>query len=523
MVIAIHGYHDASVCVKDKGKYYIYEFERFVNRRYAILTQKYPDDAPTDDEFVSFFKYIKDVHNIQSVKGCYYSELCESDLNKINSIFNVNKFKLFGHHKAHAYGAFFQSPFDKAYIISYDGDGTNEDGTLSSFTCWYGSNRDVQLVKDFQPATYNTLGGVYLTLANPLSSIKKKYGTLCSGLSNSGKLMGLCAYGTPVETWKIPIEEMYDKSERGSNVALREKIGIDIDVHDCLSGQDELNFAATAQWGFENKFFKNFNSLNIPPGSNLCLTGGCALNIKVNQMLYDQGYNVFVPPNPGDCGLTLGMLLDHYRDLRVNITYAGYSILDSEYTDVDIHNETIDNKQIAELLYTEKRILGYIKGKSECGPRALGHRSILCYPDVPDLKNKLNAEIKFREWFRPFGAICKLESLNKYFENACETPYMSFCPTLKPEYRLPAITHIDNTCRIQTITKDQHPELYEVLTHIEDMGGVGMLLNTSFNIKGKPILTRLKDACDTLKTTKLYGFIHNNQLHRLRNRDSWDG
>lgn len=521
MVIAIHGYHDASVSIKDGGKYYVYEFERFTNRRYAILTQEYPQVAPTDEEFIEFFKYIKNVHKIESVKFCYYSELFENDLNKIRTIFPVQRFKWFDHHRAHATCAYFQSGFKDAYIISYDGDGTNADGSLSSFTAWHGSNRNVTRVKDFQPTCAHTLGGVYMTMTWPLSSIKKRHG-IASGLPNAGKLMGLCAYGTPVEEWKNAVEEMYDKAVHGSHITLREKIGIDIEEENSLSGQDELNFAATAQWGFENKFFKNFNSLNIPPGSNICISGGCAMNIKVNQMLYEKGYNVYVPPNPGDCGLTTGMLFDCYKDLKVNITYAGFPILDPEYTSLDIHNESIDNKRIAELLYNDKRILGYIKGNSECGPRALGHRSILCYPDVPDLKNKLNAEIKFREWFRPFGAICKLENLHKYFENACETPYMSFCPTLRPEYRLPAITHIDNTCRIQTITKEQHPELYEILTHIEDMGGVGMLLNTSFNIKGKPILTRLKDACDTLRDTKLYGFVYNDQLHTLRNRESWD-
>jgi len=161
------------------------------------------------------------------------------------------------------------------------------------------------------------------------------------------------------------------------------------------------------------------------------------------------------------------------------------------------------------MLCYDRKILGYICGRSEVGPRALGNRSILCYPDIAGLKDRLNAEIKFREWYRPFGAICKLESLSKYFENACESPYMNFCPVLKPEYRFDSITHIDQTCRIQTVTREQHPEIYDLLTEMEKLGAVGLLLNTSFNIKGLPILTRLKDAFDSMHQTKLDGFYFN--------------
>ena len=127
---------------------------------------------------------------------------------------------------------------------------------------------------------------------------------------------------------------------------------------------------------------------------------------------------------------------------------------------------------------------------------------------MPDLKNKLNSEIKFREWFRPFGAVTKLENLDKYFINACESPYMNFCPTLKEQYRWPSITHVDNTCRIQTVTSDQNSKLYNILDEIEKLGGEPILLNTSFNIKSKPILTTLKDAFEVLKQTKLNGFVY---------------
>jgi len=516
-VISIYGYHDASLSIKKNGKYHIYEAERVFKKRYAILTREYisagPEYGPTEDQFFKFFNYIKDRHDIKSVDVCYYSELCQSDLDVINTIFNVKKFQLFGHHKSHAYNVFLQSKFNDAHIISYDGHGKNEDLSLSSFTYWKGNGTEIKLIHDFLPISEHNLGGAYLGLGIPLSSIKKVNNGPASGLSISGKLMGLNAYGKVVDEWKTHFEKFFDCATVYNGDILSKNLGFDTAEENILSGQIEYDFAATTQWAFENKFFKNFNSLNIPRGSNICLSGGCALNIKVNQMLYDMGYNVFVSPNPSDCGLSIGPLLAHYNDKSVDITYNGYPILDPHLTDNEITNIPINDHYVARLLYFGKWTLGYINENSECGPRSLGNRSILCYPDVEGLKDKLNSEIKFREWYRPFGAICKLENIHEYFENACETRHMSFCPTLKPKYRLPAITHVDNTCRIQTITRQQHPKLYDILTHIENMGGIGILLNTSFNIKGKPILTTLEDAYDVLKQTKLNGFVYNNNLY----------
>ena len=322
--------------------------------------------------------------------------------------------------------------------------------------------------------------------------------------------MGLCSYGQPRDEWKNCVREFFDSGSEEAADNVSSVVGFNVSEYDIISGQDELDFAATIQWAFEKKFSDMFRQLNVPDCANICLAGGCALNIIVNQKLYDTGYNVYVPSNSGDCGLTFGVVAHNYGDRQVDVTYCGYEILDYGYCDNSFYKKDVTNKDIAKLIFNEKKILGYIHGQSECGPRALGNRSILCYPDMPDLKNKLNSEIKFREWFRPFGAVTKLENLDKYFINACESPYMNFCPTLKEQYRWPSITHVDNTCRIQTVTKVQHPELYDLLTEIENLGGEGILLNTSFNIKGKPILTTMADAFEVLRQTKLNGFVYNN-------------
>ena len=525
MDMALYGYHDSSVCIRDdNGKYHIYEAERFFGKRYALLTQVFKDAynvghlTPTDEQFFDFFDYITNKHQIKNIENFYYHDIYPDDLRKIEKFFKIKNYQSYEHHYAHACSTFYQSGFRESHIITYDGAGKNLDGTLSSFVYWKASNDGIKKIKDFSP--YNSedggnchfsLGNCYLDLSSCLSSIKS---TSNFGLPRAGKLMGLCSYGKVRDEWKAAVERFYDNNKWDYLNTISDELNMPINKMEILKGQEELDFAATNQWGFENKFFKIFSQLNIPHGSNLCLSGGCALNIIVNQKLFEMGYNVYIPPNVGDCGLTFGILADLYKDYGTDITYAGFDILDKDYVDNKFACSLVSDDDLANILYKHKKIIGFVHGSSECGPRALGNRSILCYPDISNLKDKLNSEIKFREWFRPFGAITKLDCVERYFENGCESPYMNFCPTLKPEYRWPSITHVDNTCRIQTITEKQHPKLYSVLTEIEKIGGEPILLNTSFNIKGKPILTRLKDAFDCLHQTKLDGFVYEDKFYQ---------
>jgi len=509
--MAVYGYHDGSVCIRDDdGKYHIYEAERFFGRRYSLITREFELEenvsflTPTEDEFNNFFVHIKNKHKDNRIENFYYHDMYAQDLAVLNSIFDIKNFTSYDHHYSHACSAYYQSPFDECYIISYDGSGKNTNHTMSSFVFWHAKHNEIIKLREFTPHTAFSLGDCYIDLSICLSSIN---GSEFFGLPRAGKLMGLCAHGKPREEWKIPIAKYFDNPGYLSLNALANQIGLYVQHWHTLSGQDELDFAATIQWAFEDKFFRLFNLMKIPKGSNICMVGGCAMNIVVNQKLFEMGYNIYVPPNVGDCGLTFGVLADIYKDKNIDLTYAGFDILDEDYRDHEFNCEYIRESSIANLLFFEKQIIGLMQGKSECGPRALGNRSILCYPDIPDLKNKLNSEIKFREWFRPFGAVTKLDALDKYFYNACESRHMTFCPTLKEEYRWPSITHVDNTCRIQTVTKEQNYKLYKILDEIEKLGGEPILLNTSFNIKGKPILTTLKDAFEVLKQTKLNGFV----------------
>ena len=152
-----------------------------------------------------------------------------------------------------------------------------------------------------------------------------------------------------------------------------------------------------------------------------------------------------------------------------------------------------------------QRILGLIQGNSEHGPRALGNRSIICSPIPLNMKDTLNHKVKHREWFRPFAPIVRLEDVSEYFEWEGESRWMNFCPKVRKEWRdrLPAITHVDGTGRVQTVTKEQNPLIYEILTQFKEKTGIGVLVNTSFNVDRKPILSSYKDALKVFHETEL--------------------
>ena len=145
-----------------------------------------------------------------------------------------------------------------------------------------------------------------------------------------------------------------------------------------------------------------------------------------------------------------------------------------------------------------------VYGDSEVGPRALGNRSIVCAPNIAAMKDILNSKVKFREWYRPFAPFCKKEDAHKYFEsrNFDNLEYMSYAPKVKVD-TLPSITHIDGTARLQTVTEESHPHFYELLTEFGKISETNVLLNTSFNIRGYPILSTIEDSLYALNNTQM--------------------
>ena len=240
-------------------------------------------------------------------------------------------------------------------------------------------------------------------------------------------------------------------------------------------------------------------------------------NQKLKNILHKQGKSLYVPSNPNDCGLALGQFLIKFPNSSSAI-YNGFDILDIDKLSDYVTERNATKVNISEIvdLIKDNKIIGLVDGGSEVGPRALGNRSIICDPTLENMKDMLNAKVKFREWYRPFAPVCRLEDMDNYFDDVYESEFMSYAPIVKEEYRpkLKSITHADGSARLQTVTNTQHLTFYSILTELNDRNYVPVILNTSFNIKGKPILTTIEDALHALDNTEMDYVIVNEWLFK---------
>jgi carbamoyltransferase len=538
--ISYHGSHNGGLVVENNGEILcVIEFERFINYKNVGMTQ-YKSPRYIMICLEECLKWIEKEFGIKEFENCYWSSttFVGEDFDRKHIIFDTNhiikaKNYIHGeHHEAHAYGCFYQSPYKEALIFSFDGGG--DDGEFNVYYAVRGQQitRLAQLLNPTynRPHLYYNLGFAYMIFGQYLKDITNE-GLAEGNLVWPGKIMGLVSYGKWKEEWLDAFITFFKDDPDGHendyvnklNI-LGEKIGVTFDIHNRLEGQIAYDVAATAQRAFEECFIEVAKPyFEQYPDLPICITGGCALNIILNTRIKEEfNKEVFVGPNPNDCGIALGLMLKYIKpEEPVDITYKGIPILDKnilaqtlcEYPyvrklikrDIVFHPfEQWDPSIVAKDLYQGK-IVGVVKGGGEHGPRALGHRSILCNPSIPEMKDILNAKVKNREWYRPFAPVVRLEDVSKYFEFEGESRWMSFCPKVKIEWRekLAAITHVDGTARVQTVTKEQNEFLYNLLTEFEELNGVGVLLNTSFNVNGKPILSTYKDAFEIYNKTQL--------------------
>lgn len=507
-LVSIFAGHDANVSFYDakNNKYYTIEVERLVKKRYFRLHE---DNSPRIQKEI--LEQCRDIAQSEwGIENDYECVLVSSDgyvqpPTTLKEVFNTENVRTVArHHQTHAAAAFYQSPFTEALIISYDGGG--DDG---HFNIYSASGTDIQLLEKL-PADF---GGGYLLCGSLVREVAEKSK---HQLALSGKLMGLCAYGKVIDEYvpafaKFFFDRDYKKLAQTTGLPLK---NLDDPWKNPLEnwvfeGQEGYDIAATAQEAFEQAFFSVLDryDASVP----LILTGGCALNVLVNEKVKNTcERQLYVPPNPHDGSLSLGhMFLYKTPTETVDITYAGLPLLDRDelYAYAKINGaRKIDKKEIAQLL-KDGNIIGLVYGDSEVGPRALGNRSIVCDPNIKEMKDILNAKVKFREWYRPFAPFCKKEDAHKYFEsrNFENLEYMSYAPKVREEYveKLPSITHVDNTARLQTVTRDSHEHFYELLTEFGKISETNVLLNTSFNIRGFPILSTIDDALYALKNTQM--------------------
>ena len=508
--IAFYGSHNATVAVEKEGKIItVIEVERFLSMKNAGYAQ-YLISYTRPYLLKHILKYIEDEYGISEFDTCYYlnSDTIEGGTKvHYEQLIPANQHVSQLHHLSHAACGLYQTDYDDALRVSFDGGGND-----GFFNIYLAKDRDnIQLLEK-----YNLdLGFPYMSFGDYLSDIRKEPALNIGNLVYSGKIMGLCSYGNVNKEWLPYFENYYRRKPDGLNYKeylndLSNETGLIFDINNRLTGQTAWDLSATSQEAFENVFMEMAQPfLDKYPNIPLITVGGCALNILLNtklQKMLDRP--VFVPPNPNDCGIASGMILNHIKPkTAIDLTYAGTEVLDKHTLMSHVEERRAKELDINILSkdLSEGKIVGVVRGTSEHGPRALGNRSIICNPAYPDMKDTLNAKVKNREWYRPFAPVCRLEDVEKYFNFSGESKWMSFCPTVREEWRekLTSITHVEGTARVQTVTYEQNPWLYNLIGEFEKLSGIGVLLNTSFNVNGKPILSRYVDALTVYDKTKL--------------------
>lgn len=341
--------------------------------------------------------------------------------------------------------------------------------------------------------------------------------------------MGLAAYGTPSKiTDKLKFQREAIEEEF---VIYKGKDGFDNQPTE--SFKHSANLAASVQARFEEEFLALCTELKRkhPEYENLILVGGCALNCLTNSRLVKEKYfkNVFIPPFPNDEGISMGavLCLAHregkisFRTLQIDKMHSYLGRKKSgELTLAEIKeafpNFKVRPWQDSSKVLADGEVVAVFQGPSEVGPRALGNRSLLVRPDKKDIKKYLNENIKFREEFRPYGATVLQEDVHKYFDVDAGfiAPFMTFAPLIRDdkEAYLKGVTHKDRTSRIQTISAHQNPRYYEIINGFKRLTGESVILNTSLNIMGQPILEDITDAISFMKDSKVKFMMINDYL-----------
>ena len=495
--IAIYGSHNASFAVEHNGKILeVLELERFFNlKNIGYGAWRRPKSTEYVTELV--LTYFKEKYGFTQYDKCLY-QYCENYLQHIPAAEYIET----QHHRSHAAGCFYQSNFDESLVISFDGGGND------GFFKIYHAERSTGLT-ELKNVDLD-LGSSYMYLGHYFADVKLEEDYVAP-VVYPGKILGLQSYGTSRPEWEASFRKYYfDRNYENAAKVLSAEIGVEFSKHNRLTGKIAYDVAATLQKVFEDITFESIDStVNEYSHLPLCVTGGCALNIVFNTKLrYRYNRSVFVGPNPNDCGLAVGMLADLLKPATpIECTYLGSESFDKHLLPRLLESYEGKKLSIQELAQeiVDGKIVGVIQGRSEHGPRALGNRSIICNPLIHDMKDKLNAKVKHREWYRPFAPIVRLEDVSEYFEWNEESRWMSFCVNVKEQYRdvIPAVVHIDNTARVQTVTREQNPRMYELLTEFKKLTGIGVLVNTSFNVDGKPILSTYMDGLTVLENTEL--------------------
>jgi carbamoyltransferase len=491
-------------------------------------------------------------------KKMLFDALKEQD----NNFNDIKKINFSEHHLSHAASAFFSSPYEEAIILTLDGVGEWATTTVS-----IGKNNKINILKEIHFP--HSLGLLYSAF------------TYFLGFKvNSGeyKVMGLAPYGEP-KFKDIILDKLIDVKEDGSfrlnmdyfnyaigltmtnnkfaklfNMERREPEDNLLQIH--------MDMAASIQVATEEIVLKITRFLSKEfKLENLCMAGGVALNCVANGKILKEGLfkNIWIQPASGDAGGALGAAqafyyqeLDNKRKILKNDSMNG-SYLGPKFTDDQVENElkncganfkklTLDQviKDTAKALSEEKAV-GWFQGRMEFGPRSLGNRSIIADPRSEKMQKNLNLKVKYRESFRPFAPAVLFEKVSEWFEINSESPYMLFVAEVKKSKQLqmtdqqkslfgidklnikrsniPSVTHVDYSARIQTVHKETNPTFHKLIEEFERITDYPVLVNTSFNVRGEPIVCSATDAFNCFMGTDLDVLVCSNFILYKENQN----
>lgn len=489
-ILGLNKHHDGSACIVKDGKV----ISAISTER---LTKIKKDYGATKDTI----QYVLDAAGIKITDVDYVAESAYPFIKKSNDNyekkdvevsfdFGSNQIKktlpsyLFPHHLCHCASSFYTSSFEESYSFSLDA--SNPDEFEHNSSIFYGNGNKLEFLSFIQDDR-SIVGCLY-------NHVTKKLG-LGEGLYKAGTTMGLACYGKSLDIRNIDFnidEYCIDKDFKKS-----------------------ADYAATVQKLFELSVLSMLSEIKDRKTNNLCLSGGSMLNCTTNsKIVFESGFQNFHHfPACGDDGTAVGAalylahhILDEPRYIHKphEICYLGKD---------DFIKKEIDYDSIVSLLLQNK-IIGWFYGKSEFGPRALGHRSIISSPTNPHTRDILNHIVKNREWFRPFAPITTVEDYKDWFDFPFESPFMLYTAKVKKPHLIPAVSHVDQTARFQTVSEESNPEIHKLLLKFKEITNIPVLINTSLNGNGEPILETEDDAIKFLQNSNLDYMVINGRIFK---------
>ena len=500
-------------------------------RVFMRLLETYFDTAPRG--FSSFLPAMQTWIS----KKLFTKDNISKELKLLDPNFTEEKLFFSDHHFSHASSAFYPSPFKKAVVLCMDAV-----GEWSTSTAWIAEDNKINPLWE-------------INFPDSVGMLYSAFTYYCGFKVNSGeyKLMGLAPYGIPkykdiILNYLIDVSEdgsfkmnmKYFKYHRGLRMISRRFInlfGHEVRNNNDLISQFYMDIAASIQSVTEDILLKITNNLRqITQEDNLCLAGGVALNCVANGKILENidFKNIWIQPAAGDSGGALGAALAYlytekkqFRDIKptdsMSSSYLGPEFSTNQISqfldDYKIIYQQLDEKTLCSEtsdLLIEGNVIGWFQGRMEYGPRALGNRSILGDPRIKDMQKKMNLKIKNRESFRPFAPVILDGFQKEYFDIDIFSPYMLLTKKLQDKFLLdtsydsdnfkgvdkvnqirsllPAITHIDNSCRLQIVEKSRNKIFYELIEQFYYKTQCPVLINTSFNVRGEPIVCTPEDA-----------------------------